>query len=236
MRVSAIAFAVSIIAAGSACGTNGERAPTAQKRAESMVSELEDFPQGWQARPRQENLLSEAKIRKCLGVDYSAYTIVAEAGSKDFTNPATVSQASSSSTVFESEGEAEDAIKSFSANNGGRSAEDCFRDVIQQALNQEDARFETESKVLKVDVHELRLARPPEITDASAWKLATVIHDSGGLGEMTTTDYMDFVTLRKGDSLATLRTDDTSRPADSQLLDALVEALAGRMSKASNSS
>jgi hypothetical protein len=76
MRVSAIVLAVSVIAAGTACGSNGDGAakgtsakrpiqPDAQKRAESMVTKLEDFPKGWEASPRGENLLSEREIRKC---------------------------------------------------------------------------------------------------------------------------------------------------------------------------
>jgi hypothetical protein len=247
MRVSAIALAVWVIAAGTACGTNGDGAAegtsakpaiesNAQKRAESMVSKLEDFPKGWEASARGENLVSEGKVRKCLGVDYSAFTIIGEAGSKDFTNAATVAQASSSSTVFASEGQADEAIRSFSDSTGSRSAKDCFRDLVQKALNEADTRVETKSKVLKVDVVELSVAPPPDITETSAWRIATVIHDSGELGEITTTDYMDFVTLRQGDSLATVRTDDVSSPVDSELLDALAKALASRMSEASNSS
>jgi hypothetical protein len=171
-----------------------------------------------------------------LGADYSRFTIIGEAGSKDFTNPATVAQASSSSTVLESEGQAEETIKSFSDSTGSRSAEDCLRDLVQKALNETDTQVETKSKVVKVHIDELSVVPPPDITETSAWQIATVVHDSGDLGEMTQTLYMDFVTLRRGDSLATVRTDDVFRPVDSDLLDALLQALASRMSEASNSS
>jgi hypothetical protein len=85
--------------------------PQAQQRAESIVLELSDFPNGWRASPAEDTQDRADEFRECLGADYSGSTINGEAESQNFAMGENA-QAQSDSTVFESEQDAVDAPKS----------------------------------------------------------------------------------------------------------------------------
>ncbi|HEV8602779.1 MAG TPA: hypothetical protein VGQ68_05200 [Gaiellaceae bacterium] len=237
MAVLVLAVAV---AAGSACGGDGNGAAEgtrakraiqteAQKRAESMVLELSDFPDGWRASPSENEETEDMdRFRKCLGSDYSALTIIGEADSKDFANEDTT-EASSDATVFASEGQAEEAIKEVSDGMQGDAAEDCFRDLIAPAVKKESPELE----VGDVDIGELRLTAPRDITETRAWQIAVSLEvKSGEARGSSATVYLDLMTLREGDSLATVKTQDVVTPFNSESRNKLLQALAGRMSQA----
>jgi hypothetical protein len=219
----AIVLAVSLAATacggddGAAKGSRAKRAiqANAQQRAESMVLELPDFPNGWRASPPEQEAAGAENFRMCLGADYSALTIIGEANS-DFELAST--QASSTATVFADEGQPEDAIGKLADGMGSGAAADCFRDLIEEANGL--------TEVDDVDVAELGLTTPSGIAETKAWQIAISFHLKSGPEARA---YLQFVTLREGDSLATVQTSNLLRPFDPELRDRLVEALAGRL-------
>jgi hypothetical protein len=235
------AFVAIAVAASAGCGGDGESAAKgtrakraiqteAQARAESMVLELSDFPEGWRASAPDKDAAAEDRFRDCLGSDYSALTLIGDAESKDFAKEeATIS---SDATVFASEEQAEEAGKEISDGMEGKGAEDCFRDVVEKSIKQESP----ETEIDEVDVGELSFAAPGDIAEARAWQIAVSFHvKSGAAKGLTPTAYIDFVVLREGDSLASLRSSDVLSPFDSELRDMLLRAVASRMAQPGSS-
>jgi hypothetical protein len=127
LRTVAVFVLALCVAAASACGGNGDDAANArnakrsiqdgaQGRAEAMVLELSDFPNGWRASPHEEDKAGGDRLRECQGVDYSALTITGEADSKDFAAEGST-EASSSATVFADEAEAGHLVLSITVLN-----------------------------------------------------------------------------------------------------------------------
>jgi hypothetical protein len=227
---AAIVLAVSLAAVtacggdgGAAKGTRAKRAiqANAQQRAESVVLRLSDFPNGWRASAPEQETPGAEKFRKCLGADYSALTIIGEADS-DFAMANT--KATSTATVFAGEGQPEVAIKKLAEGMKSAAAPDCFRDLIEHANEV--------TEVDDVDVNGLRLTTPPGIAETKAWQIAVSFHVTSGAGKgLSPTAYLEFVTLREGENLATVQTSNLQRPFDHEVLGTLVQALADRISE-----
>jgi hypothetical protein len=103
-----------------------------------MVLELSDFPDGWRASPSTSDKDSADKFRRCIGSDFSALTIIGEAESKDFAHEDTT-EASSDSTVFENENQAQDAMGQVSKGMNSPAAEHCFRDLVEKSLSEQES-------------------------------------------------------------------------------------------------
>jgi hypothetical protein len=227
--LAAIVLAVSLAATacggddGAAKGTRAKRAiqANAQQRAELVVLRLSDFPNGWRASAPEQETPGAEKFRKCLGADYSALTIIGEADS-DFAMANT--EATSTATVFAGEGQPEVAIRKLAEGMKSAAAPDCFRNLIEAANGV--------TEVDDVDVNGLRLTTPPGIAETKAWQIAVSFHVTSGAGKgLSPTAYLEFVTLREGENLATVQTSNLLRPFDHEVLGSLIEAMAGRISE-----
>ena len=240
MRTVAVFLLALCLVAASACGGNGDGAAKArsakrviqaeaQGRAEAMVLELSDLPDGWRASPHEEDTAGGDRLRECLGVDYSALTIIGEADSRDFAVEDST-EASSSATVFADEAGADEASSGLSDGMESDAAEDCFRDLIEKMANDEGPQF----KVVAVDIGELGVTAPSSVEETKAWQIAISFDVTSGEAKgSSVTAYVDFVALREGDSIAVLQMSDVQTPFDSELRNELVQAVADRMSEGS---
>jgi hypothetical protein len=161
-----------VLAATAACGGNGNgddtasgRAiePEAQQRAESIVLKLSDFPNDWRASAPEADKSGRDKFNGCIGVDYSGLTRIGDAESQDFAKGDST-EAMSDAVIFKDEQQAEDAMSEHSEGLGGTAAEDCFQDLVEEAL-----KGEAGIKLGEIDVGELSFTRP-EVDDAKAWQ------------------------------------------------------------------
>jgi hypothetical protein len=227
-----------VLAAGVACGgkeggddTAAGRAiePEAQERAESIVLMLADFPNGWRASaPEKDDVSGREDLNKCIGIDYSQLTIIGEAESQDFAMGE--SEASSDVSIFKTDQQAEDGMSEFSRGMSGSAVEDCFQDLVELALMRGDV---GDVKVGEIDVGELSFT-PPDVDEAKAWQIVIPVEITSGVGKGLSPDvYFEYVTLRNGDTVAIVATEDVLTEFDSELRDELVQAVAGRMSEAS---
>jgi hypothetical protein len=234
-----------LLVVGTACGggTNGNGGeaaserdprrdiqPAAQKRAESIVLELSDFPEGWRASSSDdEDPRGEEEFQRCIGVDFSSLTLIGDAESTEFTHEDSF-DASSVGLVFESEGQAEEAIREFSEGIESDAVDQCARKGIETDTNDLTAgRIEWG----QIAVRELSLT-PPEVEEARAWQMALPFKETDREGaEVSSTFHLDIVHLREGDTVATMRTfDNALNDFDPELRDKLLQVLADRMARA----
>jgi hypothetical protein len=126
MKTVAIVLLAIVASAGCGGGSDnddGSAAQTAieadaQERAESIVLQLSDFPDGWRAStPDEEDAEGQEKFRACIGVDYSNFTRTGDAESRDFAM--SNAEALSEVVVFADEEEARAAIEEFAAGMSG---------------------------------------------------------------------------------------------------------------------
>jgi hypothetical protein len=222
----------------SACGGDGndnnggggqlKRAiePAAQERAESMLLTLSDFPDGWRAdEPAEEDEEADAAFRECVGVDFSAFTVVGDAQSDGFAMGETAT-ASSEAEVFEREQMAAEAVQRFAETLDGEEADACMTDWL--------GRFEDEEvEITGAEVGQLSFTPPPGIDDANAWQVDVTIEGKAGSQAegVSVSAYVDVVQIRNGDATAEVTTTDVATPFDPQLRDQLVAAVAGRMAE-----
>jgi hypothetical protein len=238
MRLVAAIVALVLVAGATACdegdggdvGSKGTRAKRAiqaeaQQRAESIVLEISDFPDGWRASPAEADIGSQASFRRCVGADYSGFTIIGEADSREFAHEDT-SNASSVSTVFESADQAEDAARELSEGMNKAEVEDCFREIFEETVREEGAGV----RVMNVDVGELSVGAPSDIAETNPWQVAVTFEGMSGEAEgATLSAYLDFVEMREADAIATVLTYDVFSPFDSGLRNDLLRAVADRM-------
>jgi hypothetical protein len=234
MRMLACIGGASLVLAA-ACGggddgdaTKAERAikPEAQNRAESIVLKLSDFPDGWRASsPEDGDEQDEESFRKCLGVDYSEFTITGDAESSDFAMGETA-EASSEAQIFAREGEAAVALEAFSEGMRSEAINECMQELLAGEVG-------TEFEVGDVAAGELSFTPPAGVEEARAWQIAIPIEGkSGGESEgVSVTGYIELVFLREGDAIGSVQTVEVLSPFDSEIRDELVDAVAGRMNQ-----
>jgi hypothetical protein len=235
-----VAAAAAVLVATPACGGGGggggddtasEQAiePEAQKRAESIVLKLADFPNGWRASTPEDDGGQE-EFNKCIGVDLSGLTKIGDADSQDFATSGEPAQASSSAVIYKSDQQAEDAISESGAAMSGSAAEGCFQDFVEQTLKRGKG-----VKPGEVDVGELSFT-PPDVDEAKAWQIVILVEITSGAAEGLSPDvYIELVTLREGDMVASVRTQDVLTEFDPELRNQLVQTVADRMSESSTS-
>jgi hypothetical protein len=195
----------------------------AQERAEAVVLQLSDFPDGWRATaPEEQDEDARNEFRECLGSDYSQFTIVGEAASDDFATGSSA-EASSDSTVFATDAEATAAVEERAAELESESINECLQRFMQEAA-------EGEVEVRDVETGELSFTAPPGIDDANAWQIAIAAEGVSGEGAgVSVTTYLDLVLLREGDTVGQVETFDVLSPFDQELRDELIAAVADRM-------
>jgi len=227
--VAALSLLVLSAGCGGGSGSDGGSAErsidsAAQERAEAIVLQLDDLPDGWRADERVEDDESDREFRRCLGADYSDLTIMGEASSPHFAM-GEVTQVSSEVVIFASEEEAAEALAALEEGFRAEEVDDCFRDLLADAAGED---FE----IADVQVGELSFTRP-DVADASAWQIAIDVEGAPGSegAGLSATVYIDMVVLQEGDANATVATLDVLTPLDSALRDELVETVAGRLSE-----
>jgi hypothetical protein len=235
MRMMAALVGV-VLAATAACGGNGNgddtasgRAiePEAQQRAESIVLKLSDFPNDWRASAPEADDSGGDKFNQCIGVDYSGLTRIGDAESQDFAKGDST-EATSDVVIFKNEQQSVDAMSEHSEGLGGTAAEDCVQDLVEQAVKQEGG-----FKLGEIDVGELSFT-PPGVDEAKAWQIVIPVEITSGVGEgFEPNVYLELVTLREGDTVAVLTTQDVLTEFDRELRGKLVQTIAGRMSESS---
>jgi hypothetical protein len=222
-----------VLAVASACGgSNGDdtasgRAiePEAQQRAESINLTLADFPNGWRASAPEANNSGQNKFNKCIGADYSGLTKIGEAGSKDFATGDST-EASSQVVIFKDEQQAKNAMSKLSEAMGGAAAEDCFHDLIDEAMKKEGSNG---FKVGDVDAGELSFTAP-DVEEAKAWQIVVPVEITSGVGEgLSPNAYIELMMLRDDGTTAALKTSDVLTEFDRELRDRLAQTLANRM-------
>jgi hypothetical protein len=205
-------------------GTASQRAiePGAQARAESMLLKLSDLPDGWRgSAPDEDDETGDDDFPRCLGADYSRFTIIGEATSNDFAMGEST-EVSSDASVLEDEAQAQDSLEEFADAMGSRQAAECFENLFEDAL-------EGESYVPgDVEVGELSFSPPADVDEGRAWQVVLPLEPTSSDG-ISVTAYMDVTYLRKDDALASVETLDSFSPFDAELKSDLVRAVAGRM-------
>jgi hypothetical protein len=230
--VAGVVFAVA------ACGGNGngdgpaaQRSiePEAQERAESIGLKLSDFPNGWRASAPEDPAAERATFNECAGIDYSEVTLVGDAESQDFAKDS--AEASSQVAIYESDQHAENALSEFSGGLGSSGTEDCFQDLVEKAMKEEGT-SEEDVKLGEIDIGELSFTPPSGVDEAKAWQIAMPVEIRSGAFKGISADvYLDYVTLRDGDTLAIVTTRDSLDEFDTDLRDKLVETVATRMTE-----
>jgi hypothetical protein len=120
-------------------------------------------------------------------------------------------------------------MSEFATGMGGGAAEDCFQDVVEEALRGEEG-----FKLGEVDVGELSFT-PPDVDEAKAWQIVIPVEITSGAGEGFSPDvYIEQVMLREGDTVASVTTQDVLTEFDEELRNQLVQTVAGRMSEPSS--
>jgi hypothetical protein len=166
----------------------------------------------------------QAKLRKCVGVDFSNKNVTGKATSRDFETGQTT-DAFSGATIFGSPAQAQDRFEQEAAIMSGSKVEDCFTKLFQ-GLFQGSADY----KVGEVDVGELRITTPGNIEKAKGWQIAIPLELTSGASKGTSaTEYTELVALLNKDALALVSTLAAVTPFDPMLRDQLVKTVAGRM-------
>lgn len=228
-----VVLALSCVAV-TACGGGGESSegssdvqraiePAAQERAESMLLTLSDFPDGWRAEePAEEGEESEEAFRRCVGADFSGFTVVGDARSDEFAMEE--ARASSGARVFETEEMAAAAVAEFSEGFSSDEADTCMNEFLQKS---DDELF----RFTEADAGELSFAPPSGVDDASAWQVVVTVEGKPGTqaADYSVEAYFDFVQLRAGDTVSEMTTADVRSPFDPALRDELVAAVAERL-------
>lgn len=202
----------------------GEEVPTPQRQAKAINLKLSDFPDGWRAStPSAEENTNEARIRKCLGGDYSKLTLIGEASSKDFAKGENAT-ASSEAQITKTEAQARAGLQKRAASLSGEKAKDCLRKEIGSTPGY---------KVGKIDVGELKTSKPPGVDEARAWEVVIPVEVTSGAAKgLSGSFYLDTVFMRKGNVVAHVETSDALSPLDDALRAHLVRTVAERMSEA----
>jgi hypothetical protein len=242
MRVVA-AIAALVVAAGvAACGggSDGNGASDssspkrdiqteAQQRAEAFLLELGDFPDGWRASPPDpSDREDEEMFWGCLGSDFSAFTITGEAESKAFAYEDT-SEASSDTTVMESEDQAQGVLRQLSNGMNSPAARGCVRDLMEKLMS-EDESWEG-AELGDVSVGELNVAAPSEVAETRSWQLVVEVEVTSGEAKgLSVEAYVDYMAMRHGDCIAVVQVSDVLTPFDSTLRNELLQKVAYRMS------
>jgi hypothetical protein len=175
--------------------------PAAQARAEASNLTLEDFETGWRAEKADENDSST-----CASRDLSHLTIVGTADSPTFRR-GNITSVQSSVTIFDSEA---DATESFDAVRDP-AFEDCFVDVITNAIDDTDGVDVTDSSVGA-------LSFPHSGDETEAFEAAIEVKAEG----QSVSVYVDVVAVRKGDAIALLAFGDALSPFDDSTKEELV--------------
>jgi hypothetical protein len=200
--------------------------PQAQAKAESMVLQLSDFPNGWRASPSEDTQDGNEEFYECLGVDFSEFTITGDANSQDFAMGESA-EASSEAAVLQTAQDAALAMDEYSSGMTSQTAEDCVSDLLVRAIRENDP--DQEYEIGEIDLGELGFT-PPDIQEGRAWQIAIPFEVQG----VSETVYLELAFLRQGTAVATVETQDVSEPFDPTLRDDLLEAVAARMSEPSS--
>jgi len=231
MRV-AVALILVVVASGTACGGGGDSntlaakrsiKPQAQQQAKAINLKLADFPNGWRAStPSAEETKSNEKGRKCLGVDYSKVTLLADASSKDFAKGDNAT-ASSEVQITKTEEQAKAGLQKLAAALAGEKVKDCLRKAIGSTPGY---------KVGEIDVGELKTSKPPGVDEGRAWEIVIPIEVTSGPSKgLSVSAYADGEFLRKGNIVAHVGTSDVLSPLDDALRAHLVRTVAQRMTQ-----
>jgi hypothetical protein len=230
------------LASATACGGDGDSdeassalaiEPDAQGRAESIVLKLSDFPNGWRGSPPEEQE-DPGAFRKCIGADYSDLTRIGDAESQDFAKGDSA-EVTSTASIFKDEEEAADALSRYSKGMNSAAAEDCFQDLIEDAVRKESTGKDA-FKIGEVDIGQVNVKQPPGVEESATWQIVIPVEITSGFGEGLSPDlYLERVLMREGDAIGTVTTQDTFEELDPALRDKLAAAQAGRMSAQSTS-
>jgi hypothetical protein len=167
------------------------------------------------------------KFNECIGVDYSELTRIGDAESQDFAKDS--AEATSDVVIFEDDQQAVDALSEHSDGLSGTTAEDCFQDLVEEAVKEEGN--EGDIKLGEIDIGELSFT-PPDVDEAKAWQIEMPVEITSGVGKgFEPSVYIELVTLREGNTTAVLTTQDVLTEFDRDLRDKLVQTLADRMSE-----
>jgi hypothetical protein len=219
---------------GTGCGGGGDRdsteakrsiQPEARERAKAIVLTLSDFPDGWRTASAEANEQAEEEFRRCLGVDFSPFTITGEAESKNFTM-GEAAQVSSTAAVWESEEEAAAAFAARSEGMRSEAAADCWKEYFEANARGEGGE---DFAVGEVERDELNITPAPGVDDVSGWQIVFPLEGSGEAEGVSVTAYLELFELREGDAGAVILTADTSSPFDQRLRDELLQTIASRM-------
>jgi hypothetical protein len=226
----ALGSTVAVLAA-TACGGGGGSSDTlaakrtishqAQARAKAINLRLSDFPDGWRgSTPSSKDEASDAKTRKCFGIDYSKLTLIGDASSKDFAQGENAT-ASSEAQITKTESDAKAGLQKLATGLEGDKPKDCLRKAIGSTPGY---------KVGDIDIGELRTTKPSGVDEARAWEIVIPIEVTSGAGKgLSVSAYADAFYLRKGNVVAHVNTGDVLSPLDETLRDHLVSTVAHRM-------
>ena len=239
MRIGVAALS-SVLFACAACGGSGgdegeTRAakrvndPAAKARAEAVVLKLSDFPPGWRASARNPDDESGGdEFRKCVGVDFSRFTVAGEAKSPDFAMGEST-EVSSEAQVLETEAQATEGVQEFADGMASDAVEGCLKQLIE-----DEVKGAQEFDVGEVEVGELSLT-PPEVDDVRAWQIVVPLEVTSGQAKgVSVTVYLDIVHLREVDLAATVEMSNVFTPFEPALREELVEKVADRMEAEGN--
>jgi hypothetical protein len=198
-------------------GGEAERAieADAQERAEGVVLQLSDFPDGWRGTPPEEEDDGGEDFRECLGVDYSTVTIIGEADSDDFAMGS--AEVTSDAAVWESEDDATTAMEEFETGMQSETVNECLKTFLEEGAD-------SDAQLGDIEVGELSFTPPEGIDDAFAYQIAIPVDTEG----LSATVYLDLIELREGDLLVGVQTLDVLSPFDSELREELLDTLALR--------
>ena len=222
MKVTAAAIlwiALSLVAT-SCGGTSSADATRGSEHsdASSMLLVRGDFPSGWKALADEQYAAAEKRFRECITPATSALTVI---GGADRIFYSKNGSASSGGTVFGSAEQASDALRGIKDN-----VERCYGELFARNLVIE-GHDPSSPSVGKVRARELDAAAQPDIDETIEWQIATPVTLAPGL---TVNNNTDLVTLRDGDAIAIVTTDNGVAPFDAGLRDQLLEKLARRLS------
>jgi hypothetical protein len=220
--------------------------PEAQKRAESIVLELSDFPEGWRASPSGDDRLVGAEVERCIGVDFSSLTLIGFAESKEFRKgdwngdlegdlyaASTSYAAASEGWVFGSEEQAAGAIREYSEGIESDAVDRCAHKRFESPTANDQGEWRTE--LGRIAAGELSVTAP-EVDETRAWQIAVPFKRTDREGvELSSRFQLDAVFLREGDMVALVRTQDNPVNAfDRVLRDKLLHEVADRMRQATS--
>ena len=181
-----------------------------------------------QDRHLRKRTLPAAAFRKCIGSDYSDLTRIGEADSSDFAKGDSA-RAYSDAVIFKDEAQATEALSELTTGMNSTAAEGCFQDLIEDALRKEST-GKDEIKFGEVDIGQLNIKQPPGVEESAAWQIVVPVEILSGVGEgLTPSLYLERITMREGDALSSMTTQDVFEELDPALRDKLAATIAGRM-------